>query len=320
MKKLFIIGNGFDLAHGIPSTFNHFKEYLRFEYEYDCEQDPSLWLQPSTDPKGDESYNIEYCAHIIDFMICTSVIFINSENKKTLEELENWSCFEKAMGMLEFSMIEEDIIDQYDKEGDINLFHTGANYEDAYRDLTNVILKLPLLFSEWINEIHVPDRCFSVSNIAIYKFFMELIDKEDVFLNFNYTDTLENLYEVENVLHIHGNQDSPVVGHNNDNIVEEQIYYQDTYINNMNEVLKKPTNRILMENKQFFEDLSGVVDSIYSYGFSFGEVDLIYIKEIISQLDSEKIIWYLNEYDKEQHVEFQKIIRSCGFIGSFSVF
>ncbi|WP_223389903.1 AbiH family protein [Liquorilactobacillus hordei] len=34
INKLFIIGNGFDLIHGISSTFNHFKEYFRYTYEY----------------------------------------------------------------------------------------------------------------------------------------------------------------------------------------------------------------------------------------------------------------------------------------------
>ncbi|HHQ1242397.1 TPA: bacteriophage abortive infection AbiH family protein, partial [Listeria innocua] len=274
INKLFIIGNGFDLAHGVPSTFNHFKEYLRCTYLYEHDVYPSLWLPASTDYDGEICYKIEDCAQIIDFMICDSCLRIGSE-----DEGENWSDFERAIGRFDYSLLEEDIEIQYDKEGDINPFHTGNNYEDAYNDLSNVMLKLPELFSEWINNIPILENCFSVFNLDNYYSILELIDKEhDVFLTFNYTETLENLYEAENVTHIHGNQTSPVLGHNNTSRIEEQSYHQDTYINTMNETLKKPTDRIIEEKSYFFKNLEGEIDSIYSYGFSFGEVDLIYLK------------------------------------------
>lgn len=32
MNKLFIIGNGFDMAHGLPTSYNDFREYLIKEY------------------------------------------------------------------------------------------------------------------------------------------------------------------------------------------------------------------------------------------------------------------------------------------------
>lgn len=33
MDRLFIIGNGFDLAHGIPSAYKNFRDYLIDESE-----------------------------------------------------------------------------------------------------------------------------------------------------------------------------------------------------------------------------------------------------------------------------------------------
>ena len=33
MKRLFIIGNGFDLAHGIHSSYEDFRKYLIFKLE-----------------------------------------------------------------------------------------------------------------------------------------------------------------------------------------------------------------------------------------------------------------------------------------------
>lgn len=32
MKKLFIIGNGFDISHGLPTRYCDFQTYLKKEY------------------------------------------------------------------------------------------------------------------------------------------------------------------------------------------------------------------------------------------------------------------------------------------------
>lgn len=79
-----------------------------------------------------------------------------------------------------------------------------------------------------------------------------MIEGDDVFLTFNYTETLEELYEVNNITHIHGNRDSPIVGHNNASQAEEKVYSQDIYINDLNRALKKPTKKIIKENEDFF--------------------------------------------------------------------
>lgn len=42
MKKLFIIGNGFDLAHGLKTLYKNFHTYLRqtyFDHEDVCDED-----------------------------------------------------------------------------------------------------------------------------------------------------------------------------------------------------------------------------------------------------------------------------------------
>lgn len=317
LSKLFIIGNGFDLAHGIPSTFNHFKEYLRVTYSYDYNHNmPNLWLESITGPDGDEIYNIDNCAQIIDFMICNA-----SENLKRGHG-ENWNEFEKVMGEFDYRLIEYDITTQYDKEGDENIFITSNNYEDAYNDLENVMSNLPGLFAEWINKIPIPENCFSVSNLETYYSFSELIDAdEDIFFTFNYTDTLESLYNAENVTHIHGTQDSDIiVGHSKYRNFEELAYNQDIQMRLIHNAFEKPTTRIIEENSDFFEGLEGEVDSIYSYGFSFEEVDIVYIKEIMNNIDTSDVTWYLHSYQQKEHEKFKKTIRECGFLGIFSEF
>lgn len=318
LSKLFIIGNGFDLAHGIPSTFNHFKEYLRSTYSYDYNEVPSnFWLESKTSPDGGVIYDIAECAKIIDFMTCDAYKSCDEDDS----DKENWSYFEKRMGNFDYSVIEEEIQDQYDKEGDLNIFSTGNNYEYAYNDLIGVMSELPELFSEWINKIPIPTEYFFVTKLEIYYSFSELIDAdEDIFLTFNYTNTLESLYDAENVRHIHGQQDSDIiVGHKEYRNFGEQPYNQDIQMNSIHNLFEKPTARIIEENSDFFEELEEV-NSIYSYGFSFSDVDLVYIKEIVSNIDTSGMTWYLQAYQRKDHDRYKKIIKDCGFIGSFSEF
>jgi len=313
MNKLFIIGNGFDLAHGIPSTFNHFKEFLRCKYNYNPDEDVSLLLDWSDGYQGEEICDAKACAQIIDSLI--------SDSCSNIGDRENWSDFEKAMGYIDYSLLDDEIEIVYDKEGDEHIGYTENNFEDAYSNLKNGMLKITDFLSEWISSISITESSYSVFNLDNYYNFLELIDKNnDTFLTFNYTQTLEELYEAKNVTHLHGNQESPVMGHNNDSKMGERNYHQEIYINSINEALRKPTSRIIESNRCFFEKLQGEIDSIYSYGFSFGEVDLIYIKEVLKHLDSGNIKWYLHRHDEIKHEEFKKKIKKCGFQGTFLEF
>jgi len=312
LSKLFIIGNGFDLAHGIPTTFNHFKEYLRNNYKYDYDEYPSsLWLDSRTSNDGSQIYDDDQCAKIIDFMICE----VNLDR-------EDWNDFEKSMGHFDYSLIEDEIEEQYDKEGDVNPFYSRNNYEQAYNDLSNVMSRLTYLFSNWIETIKIPENCYSVFNLNTYYNFSELIDvNNDTFLSFNYTETLEKLYEVDTVTHIHGKQNGNIIiGHNVHREFDEKAYGQDLQMDSMHKFFEKPTTEIIYDNSDFFTDLEDI-DSIYSYGFSFGCVDLPYIKEIIKNINTSNMTWYLHSYNKElEKKQFKEIIKECGFLGSFDEF
>ena len=83
--------------------------------------------------------------------------------------------------------------------------------------------------------------------------------------------------------------------------------------------LKKDTSKVIQQNKDILKKF-GLVDEIYSYGFSFSEVDLVYIKEICSQSSTKNIRWYLNDYDGSKFEEFKDKIKKCGFEGEFDSF
>lgn len=86
---LFIVGNGFDLAHGMSTGFNNFRDYLRNEYSYDHDVLPQLWVQNRTILGGDYGYDADECAHAIDYLITNAPV-----DKNVIPD-NSWNEFEK---------------------------------------------------------------------------------------------------------------------------------------------------------------------------------------------------------------------------------
>ena len=56
MKKLFIIGNGFDIAHGLPTKYSDFQNYLINKYP-EASDENLVVPQSSIMPNGEERYD-----------------------------------------------------------------------------------------------------------------------------------------------------------------------------------------------------------------------------------------------------------------------
>ncbi|NTW72696.1 MAG: hypothetical protein HGA49_10725 [Eubacteriaceae bacterium] len=83
----------------------------------------------------------------------------------------------------------------------------------------------------------------------------------------------------------------------------------------------KDTSYALKKHQSFFDESISVVINIYSYGFSFSNVDIIYINKICSVIQTENSVWYLNDFDKiSARNEFEEKIRKCGYKGKFDTF
>lgn len=318
MTKLFIIGNGFDLKHGLPTTYDHFREYLRTTYTYNWEEAPDSLVEPSTDQDGELIYDDDGTVHYIDTLISLS------------NDHDNWKDFESSLGHLDYSIVNDDIPEFFDKDGDVDPFRTGPNYESKYSDLINVVKKIPLYFRDWINMIPVSEHSYHYP-LKVVKKMNGLFDcDEDIFITFNYTHTLENLYQVTNVLHIHGEQgsDKLIIGHGDvSRYEEEEVYFQDIYKNEMYDYLRKNTQECINQNSQFFEDILNLgITEIYTYGFSFGEVDWPYLIKIIENIDTTICTWYLHsnlkeEIEREREVDkFTNIIEDLGFNGRITTY
>lgn len=311
MSKLFIIGNGFDLAHGLPTAYDCFHKYLQETYP-DADEEDACVPWSGTDKDGEESWDTN-----------DVVGYLMSLLSRTAKE--NWSDFEEALGCLDFDDDFWELPEQTDRDGERNYFHEAYQNEDLASQLAGCVPQILDLFSEWAESI-------DISRARPKAAFRRLIDpSQDLFLNFNYTQTLERLYGIAGVCHIHGTLgEKLMVGHGSGARFDEN--HGSRYIGSegsiefIQDVLRKDTEGALKKHKAFFQKLSSGLSAVYSYGFSFSGVDEVYIKEICRVVPTESVTWYLLNYpEKEQkrrecHRRFKEILRRCGFKGVFGTF
>lgn len=305
MKKLFIIGNGFDLSHSLPTRYADFREFLRETYP-EADEDAGIVPDFSIGHHGDIQFSK---GDVVGYLL----------NLVSRSSQKDWCDFEDALGCLDF---EEDfslLPVELDKDGDRNLWHEAYNNEDLASTLVDCVPMLKELFSDWINTIQI-------NHVKARKPFLALIDPvQDIFLNFNYTKTLETIYKAQNVCHIHGVQGGDIiVGHGEDALFPEDQF--SSYIGSedgleyIHSVFKKDTVEVIRKHQMFFQGLTANITEIYSYGFSFSKVDQIYIQTICQNINTANVTWYLHNYDFRKHSEYKAIIGNCGFAGRFGTF
>lgn len=180
MKKLFIIGNGFDQAHGLPTSYNDFRQYLISTYysnstddEYFCWGNiPELRSGKDGEEIFDEKEVVKFLVYIID----------NTAQDK-------WGDIESALGRLNFDSVFYELPQVFDLDGDRNLFKEAYQNEDASYAIMKSFITILDYFNEWINSI-------DLSNVHLEPNISTLFDpSNDLFLSFNYTETLEKIYE-----------------------------------------------------------------------------------------------------------------------------
>lgn len=181
-----------------------------------------------------------------------------------------------------------------------------------------------------LNYIH--PLATSDKNPISKKQLLQIFGRAEVnyFFTFNYTQTLERVYGVSesNICHIHGvaMKDSKnsnnvdlgdlIFGHGRE-VFDTDVTNPTSTAYNIN---KKPVTQCIVNNRLFFEKLKGV-KNIYSYGFSFGDVDMPYVSKICSSIgDTSNVMWYLNDFDPEEHEIFKRKIMASGFKGLFDTF
>lgn len=264
---LHIIGNGFDLAHGIASTYRDFKDYA--------------W-------KHGDQYQIG--------LLETCYPDMNPQHK----ELELWCDLEKALGNLDFQAAFNTATEDVELEDG----HEGR-YQAQMEDAPEYALGMMFdafhnVFDDWVN--HIDTDVVPLNNI-------ENFDPNGWFLSFNYTDTLEKVYNIprERINYIHGRRNSNdeiIVGHctivnaNSHLSDDPAIYEYQGYENIAQQVneQRKSVDEIIWSNRDYWNSLT-YVNKVVVYGHSLSDVDMPYFHEIVTNVTND-CEWYFSiHYD-----------------------
>jgi hypothetical protein len=267
----------------------------------------------------------------------------NSELFYTLEsyiyyptsDKDLWSKFEENLANLDVNEILSDSTDALPnytseefRDRDIHTF--PFIMEEQYQKLTSGLFNE---FKEFILNVVYPA---SVNDYKVN------IEKDSTFLTFNYTDTLERLYNVKknNIVYIHNSaydydneiilghainpshfeekKEIPPDGLNEDELqlwYEENDSYDYSYNTGKETLMKyfkdtfKTTLDIIEKHKNFFESLNKI-EEIYILGHSISLVDLAYFQFIVKSVNSATkwLVSYYNFNEKDQHLATLKKI------------
>lgn len=310
MANLFIIGNGFDLAHNMKTQYSDFRKYLiKIGILEDVEYSDNMFCEIpeySIAPDGDELFNETEA-------IKTIITCIDKVGNAP------WKNIEKSLGVIDYSPFFQ-TFGLYDGE---KIQHEYNRNEASATNLYKVLKQIHNYFYYWLDTIEPASEPLSD--------FQNMINAQnDLFLNFNYTKTLETIYGVKNICHIHGfiGDEKIYLGHGNDKFDSE--YYSKHHfgseytLRHLHEELKKNTEEAYDKNKEFFKEIIKLNKqdnfTIFTYGFSFSDVDEFYLNKIFRNIDTSKVILSMNDFDKDKLEDFKQTAKRCGYEGKFSTF
>lgn len=300
--KLNIIGNGFDMYHGLPCSYYYFGCFLASHHPEFYEEMSNMF-----------GFSYLKCVGYEQFEITVDNIF--------------WRTFEEKLGEINSMWMEDSL------EDDLGLECSDPIDIETPEVANSQIIKEK--FCEWIRT--------TVNTKQNYKLIKSLIgenkchfDDDDFFVNFNYTQTLEEIYDIpfRRIYHIHGeceldgDEDNLVVGHgNNQSIYEleeriqeiesETYYLEDQGVRNrLNEYkcelsilkdLKKNVPQLLSSLEWELSSKELVVDEIWVWGLSCGSVDKPYMEYLRQRYPNARWIFsYYCENERNSRVEYAK--------------
>lgn len=286
--KLFIIGNGFDQGHLLPTKYEHFRDYL--------EKENWAFLTKLEAPYG----------------------FVPESREDFVKELL-WKDFESNLSNVNEAEIVDGAlsIDMGLEGGDVDIEDTLNQY---WREQYEYIRHLNDYVYEWVKQVNIdiPKKTKYIDNTTddLFLTFNYTLVLEKVYE-----------VEPYQILHIHGSVNAkeygpPIIGHGNDknallakekatkaseNYWEKESsiyrtlaeYYQET---------RKDVNYFINSNSGFFKRLHNV-EAVNVIGHSLGEVDMPYFRKVLQNTKSNTLwnIYYHSEEEKD--VLFQRALQ-----------
>lgn len=276
--KLIIIGNGFDLYHGLPTNYREFILFLKSNY-----LDVYEGLI-----KAIRKYSISHFS-----------IDVARKNY-------NWAELEAIIGS--FDPLE--LVEEY-RDWNSPIDYSGGP-DAEIEEMLKFGMNTNTYLTSWIKEIN-----YVLNAVEKKEKIDKIISTTDLFLSFNYTLTLEKIYDIPDVLHIHGTLPRKLImGHNE----LYNVYSEEYGINLVNEkCIKryfnrtvKKTSNIINKNQTFFNKNSlEKITHVYVLGHSMNQIDIPYFKKILD-LTNSAVVWYITYYDSKDIDFFRETVTKLG--------
>ena len=301
MRTLYVVGNGFDLYHGLKTKYQHFGVFLK-----------------NGNPK------------IYDYLLCYYGL------PDLDEDYLLWSEFEQSLANLDVEQVLEDnshlVANPSSDDFRDRDWHTlTIEMEMFLKDLTLELIKE---FNKFILNVKYPEldsgKRLSLNEKAIYLNF-NYTDSLESYYGIN-----EN-----QILYIHKKASSSsdlILGHGSnpenftekeetkpENISEEELElwleymsdkYEYSFTSGKDELLKyfrdsfKETNKVIEENEVFFRDLCEV-DEVIVMGHSLSEVDRPYFIKVKESINR-NAAWHVTYYGNEEREKHRNSLREIG--------
>ncbi|MGL5149181.1 MAG: AbiH family protein [Clostridium sp.] len=325
MKNLFIIGNGFDLAHDLKTSYLDFKKYVE-------ENDPQFFK---------DFYSLHMYSFEREYENPLMTESINDEYEGLWKNIES-----------NMKDVNEDLI--FDANLELGLEYNDPYSEDCFDTAYDYLLpyikgipeKLLENLQRWVETIELEEISKKTKYINNYY-------TQNIYLTFNYTRVLEEVYEIDSsdICHIHGEVgDELVIGHLNQErsveLSEEKNREEDSFFegldpfeeeykmaleefsytkNHYNYKVEQLKYKLLIEyydktvkvpqnhigyNKYFFNKISKV-KNIYVVGHSLGDVDIPYFEEVFKRVD-QNTRWNIFYYGENEKEIFEKKMLEIG--------
>ena len=308
LQTLYIFGNGFDIAHGIRTPYAAFREFLKENHESFLTTFESMYnIQPLDDT---EPWYTKEAQERWD--------------KSVINDL--WWSFEEKIGHPDVEGMYDSAYSMVDTTPMEGIIDTMNVY---WREQYGFVDKLQKYVLEWLQTIDTSKAMCKKDSL--------INNRNDLFMSFNYTDTLEKVYGIKDVLHLHGGIPScceiaPIMGHGNKYIIDSYLrkakeaqeeyveWYESicTAIADFCESLYKDTDAIISENDDFFSALRDV-NQVVCLGLSFGDVDVPYLDRIEYEVRPETK-WLVYYHSDEDLKRLKSVFGITGISRKFEVY
>lgn len=282
MSELIIIGNGFDLHHGLETSYGEFASFAK--------------------QKSYSVYTLLSALFLASYELAGLIDRPNAANEEDFI-YDRWCDFENCLGL-----IDDEEFDQHSRD-DISEYMEEIGMEEALvGEFIEHIASILNVFREWVMQIDLP-----IKKRRNFNF-----DPSTIFLNFNYTETLETFYSINpaRIFYIHGRRsikDQLVVGHDISPPQPQSKHdLPDINYNSFYKYLRltrKPVESIMPKLEGWLETVQNI-EQISVRGHSLGYVDLPYFKVLAAAYPDAK--WSFSYYNESDLDDIQRFISSLG--------